>query len=154
MLVYHGGYCEIKQPQIVKGKYAKDFGDGFYCTDIKEQAKRWCLKYEEPTITAYEYQENSDLNILRFAAMTEEWLDFIVTCRSGEKHDYDIVEGAMANDQIYNFIIDFLDGIISREAFWVLAKFKYPTHQIAFCTKKSLPCIKYLYSERFDKYGI
>ena len=69
-------------------------------------------------------------------------------------HSYDIVTGAMANDQVYNFITDFLDGIISREAFWALAKFKYPTHQITFCTKIALSCIKYINSERIDKSGV
>lgn len=45
----------------------------------------------------------------------------------GVKHDYDIVIGAMANDQIYNYISDFVHGIITREQFWALAKFKRPT---------------------------
>jgi len=44
----------------------------------------------------------------------------------------------MADDQIYNFISDYLDGSITREQFWVLAKFKYPTHQIAFCSEAAL----------------
>ena len=65
--------------------------------------------------------------------MTEEWLDFIVDCRHGKPHHYDVVIGAMANDQIYNYVADYLDGVISREAFWILSNFKYPTHQIAFC---------------------
>ncbi|HBJ1647246.1 DUF3990 domain-containing protein [Clostridium botulinum] len=34
-----------------------------------------------------------DLNIKIFDKMTEEWLDFIVKCRNGETHRYDIVEG-------------------------------------------------------------
>ena len=55
----------------------------------------------------------------------------------------DIVIGAMADDQIYNFVSDYMDGTITREQFWVLAKFKYPTHQIAFCTKEALKCLKY-----------
>ena len=32
--------------------------------------------------------------------MTDEWLDFIIDCRSGKTHSYDIVIGAMADDQI------------------------------------------------------
>ena len=32
--------------------------------------------------------------------MTEEWLDFIVECRSGKSNSYDIVEGPMADDFI------------------------------------------------------
>ncbi|OUN29271.1 hypothetical protein B5G33_11785 [Blautia sp. An81] len=51
--------------------------------------------------------------------------------------------GAMANDQIYNYVSDYMDGVITREQFWVLAKFKYPTHQINFCTKEALQCLKY-----------
>jgi hypothetical protein len=151
MIIYHGGYCEIKIPQIIKGKYTKDFGEGFYCTEIKKQAERWCIKYDDPVINAYEYKENKELNILKFDFMTEEWLNFIVSCRNGVNHDYDVVIGAMANDQIYNFINTYIRGLISREAFWALAKFKYPTHQIAFCSKKSLGCLKYLRSERGDK---
>ena len=44
----------------------------------------------------------------------------------------------MANDQIYNYISDFIDGILTREQFWVLAKFKHPTHPIGFCNEKAL----------------
>ncbi len=76
--------------------------------------------------------------------MTEEWLDFIVDCRRGIRHDYDIVEGPMADDTIWNFIEDFVKGEISRAAFWELVKFKRPTHQIVFCSQKALDCIKYL----------
>lgn len=83
------------------------------------------------------------LNILEFKEMTEEWLDFIINCRHGISHKYDIVIGPMANDQIYNFISDYIDGIITREQFWTMAKFKYPTHQINFCTEEALRCVNY-----------
>lgn len=59
-------------------------------------------------------------------------LDFIVDCRRGIRHNYDIVEGPMADDAIWNFIEDFVKGEISRAAFWELVKFKHPTHQIIF----------------------
>lgn len=39
MTVYHGGYIAIEKPEIRKGKYTKDFGEGFYCTILREQAK-------------------------------------------------------------------------------------------------------------------
>lgn len=55
----------------------------------------------------------------------------------------DIVIGAMANDQIYNFIADYMEGIITREQFWSMAKFKYPTHQINFCTEQALKCLEF-----------
>ena len=83
--------------------------------------------------------------------MTDEWLDFIVDCRSGKPHHHDIVIGAMANDQIYNFVADFIDGVITREQFWVLAKFKYPTHQINFCTEEALKCLEFVSAEEVTK---
>lgn len=46
--------------------------------------------------------------------MNDQWLDFIASCRSGKKHNYDIVIGPMADDQIYNYVFDFLEGNISR----------------------------------------
>ncbi len=143
-IIYHGSYCEIKEPKIIEGKYTKDFGKGFYCNILSEQANKWAKKYDTPVINMYEYNENNKLKIKNFIVMTEEWLDFIIDCRRGKSHNYDIVIGAMADDQVYNYITDLMDGIITREAFWELAKFRYPTHQIAFCTKSALECIKFV----------
>ena len=135
MTVYHGSYMPVEHPQIRIGRNTKDFGTRFYCTVIKEQAQRWARRYDTKIVSIYEVRLNSALKIKEFKDMTDEWLDFIVACRSGKSHDYDIVIGAMANDQIYNYISDYVDGAITREQFWILAKFKYPTHQINFCTK-------------------
>ena len=79
--------------------------------------------------------------------MTDEWLDFIARCRSGETHRYDIVEGPMANDTVWNYVNDFLSGRISRRQFWALAEFRYPTHQISFHTLAALDCLTYDRSE-------
>ena len=146
-IIYHGSYCEVENPEIREGEFTKDFGTGFYCTILKEQAEKWANKYKTPIINEYEYEENKDLKIKEFVLMTEEWLDFIISCRNGEKHDYDIVIGAMADDQVYNYITDLLSGTITRQAFWELTKFRHPTHQIAFCTQEALKCIKYVGKE-------
>ena len=143
-IVYHGSYCKVENPEIKEGKYSKDFGSGFYCTILEEQAIKWAKKYDTPIINKYEYNEDSKLKIKEFTLMTEEWLDFIINCRSGKKHDFDIVIGAMADDQIYSYITDLMVGNITRAAFWELAKFRHPTHQIALCTKKALDCIKFI----------
>lgn len=143
MIVFHGSYTIVKNPVITSGRFTKDFGNGFYCTVIKEQAERWAKRFDTPMVNIYELQINNSLKIQEFKEMTEEWLDFIVDCRHGVEHSYDIVIGAMANDQIYNFIADYMEGIITREQFWVMAKFKYPTHQINFCTEEALKCLKY-----------
>ena len=146
-IVYHGSYCKVEHPEIKEGKYSKDFGVGFYCTILEEQAIKWAKKYDTPMINKYEYNEDSKLKIKEFTLMTEEWLDFIISCRSGKKHDFDIVIGAMADDQIYNYITDLMVGNITRAAFWELAKFRHPTHQIALCTDNALKCIKFIDEE-------
>ena len=79
--------------------------------------------------------------------MTDEWLDFVADCRRGIEHDYDIVEGPMADDQIWNFVEGFIDGRISRSAFWELVKFNYPTHQVVFCTEAALKTLAFKGSE-------
>ena len=149
-LIYNGSYTIIKEPKIKIGKYTKDFGEGFYCTILKEQAIRWAKKYDSPVLNIYEYDEDKSLKVKEFNILSEEWLDFIINCRNGIKHDYDIVVGAMADDQIYNYVTDLVNGVITREAFWELAKFRYPTHQIAFCTDKSLECLKFVEAEGVD----
>jgi len=143
-IIYHGSFCKVENPKIMEGKYTKDFGKGFYCTILEEQAKKWAQKYSTPMINQYEYNENPKLKIKNFTIMTEEWLDFIINCRSGKSHEYDIVIGAMADNQVYNYITDLIAGEITREAFWELAKFRHPTHQIAFCTKEAMSCIKFI----------
>ena len=98
------------------------------------------------------YTENPALKIKKFETMTEEWLDFIVDCRLGKAHDYDIVEGPMADDTIFNYVQDFIDGNISRTAFRELARFKKPTHQISFHTAKALTTLKFV--KGYDVYGV
>ena len=143
MTVFHGGYEPVEKPEIRKGRNTKDFGDGFYCTIIKEQAQRWARRYDSKIVSIYNVRINTTLKIKDFKEMTDEWLDFIIDCRAGRSHDYDIVIGAMADDQIYNFISDYMDGAVTREQFCVLAKFKYPTNQINFCTEEALECLEY-----------
>lgn len=147
MTVYHGSYTTVEKPKIIMGKNTKDFGIGFYCTIIREQAERWAKRYNRGMVNTYNVRIDTNLKILEFKEMTEEWLDFIIDCRHGSPHDYDIVIGAMANDQIYNFIADYIDGIITREQFWVMARFKYPTHQINFCSPAALKCLEFVSSE-------
>ena len=64
------------------------------------------------TINEYVYVPDDTLKILKFSEMSEEWLDFIVSCRLGNPHDYDIVEGPMASDP--HIKSDFLrSGVVS-----------------------------------------
>lgn len=143
-LLFHGSNQVVQKPELLSKGYTKDFGFGFYLTEIAAQAIKWAKtksrRHGMPVLNVYQFDEAafSKLNVLHFPEMTDEWLDFIVACRNGEKHDYDIVEGPMANDEIYNYITDYLNGTISRESFWILIRFRYPTHQLVICTEQAL----------------
>lgn len=147
-IIYHGSNVAVPNPQILINGYYNDFGYGFYCTNLEKQAKRWALtKKGASIVNNYSYIENKNLKALCFDEMTEEWLEFVVACRRGKEHDYDIVEGPMADDTVWNYVNDFLTGRISRKQFWVLAEFKHPTHQISFHTLSALDCLTYKKSE-------
>lgn len=152
MILYHGSKEIVEYPEIRKGRFNKDFYFGFYCTSYPEQAIRWGTRFGgKGYLSKYEYTPDHKLNTLIFPNMTEEWLDFVVACRLGTPHMFDIVEGPMADDTIYNYVQNFVDGKISRAAFWELAKFKHPTHQISFHTISALNTLRFLESE--EVYG-
>ena len=144
-ILYHGSNVEVAVPKIIQNGFYKDFGYGFYCTKLEKQAKRWALTRQgKSVLNKYSYNENNTLNKLVFSEMNDAWLDFVVNCRRGIEHKYDIVEGPMADDQIWDYVEDFSSSRISRTAFWELVKFKYPTHQIVFTTDKALQTLMFL----------
>ena len=71
MTVYHGSYMAIEHPNIIKGRNTKDFGSGFYCTVIREQAERWAKRYNTPVLNTYTVRMNTSLKILEYREMTE-----------------------------------------------------------------------------------
>lgn len=142
--VYHGSNIIVDKLKILTNGFFKDFGYGFYCTNLEKQAKRWAMtRKNNHVVNIYRVNNLDNLNLLTFEYMTEDWLNFIVNCRKGVEHNYDIVEGPMADDTIWNFIEDYIGGDISKEAFWELVKFRYPTHQIVFCNENALERITF-----------
>lgn len=101
MEIYHGSSVIVKKPEIRIEKYNKNFFHGFYCTLLEKQVIRRATRFGDGFVNKYDYVVDNSLNILSFDKMTEEWLDFVVDCRSGKAHDYDIVEGPVADDIIY-----------------------------------------------------
>ena len=144
MIIYHGSTVVVSHPIIRTERFNKDFYFGFYCTIFEKQAIRWATRFGDGFLNRYEYTPNEHLKKLTFAEMTEEWLDFIAACRTGKPHCYDIVEGPMADDTIYNYVQGYIDGKYSRETFWSLARFKHPIHQISFHTEAALDTITFL----------
>jgi len=155
VIVYHGGYREIKEIDLSMAKPNKDFGMGFYTTNIREQAEAWAkikgdIYGAVGIVTGFKFAESafSDnyYKTLRFSEYSKEWFEFVIknrdTSSSAFIHNYDIVEGPVADDKISSKINDFLRGEISAEIFFEeISKYPHPTHQICFCTGKSLNAI-------------
>jgi len=156
MKVYHGSYIEIDKIDLTKGELARDFGQGFYVTNLYQQAEYWATRKGKQRktkgiINEYVFFESAFIcdyyKSLRFVDYSEEWLDFVVINRQNDTtknlHDYDIVEGPVADDDIATRITIYLEGGITKAEFLEELKFKHTvSHQIAFCTQKSLQMIK------------
>ena len=156
MRVFHGSDTYIDIIHLEKCKPNKDFGRGFYVTKLAEQAQDMANRVsrrsdQKPAITEFEFDENAfedeDINALRFDVYNERWLDFIILNRNKSTlkniHEYDIVEGPVADDAVAIRIDAFLDGLVTKPDFLEELKFKHQvTHQICFCTIRSLQFIK------------
>lgn len=155
MNVYHGSYTKISQIDLSKCEKHKDFGQGFYVTRFRKQAEEWADKIGQKNnvqgvVTEFEFFESAfsswNYKTLRFKDYCDEWLDFIVLNRNPNNenpaHDYDIVEGPVADDKIQRRLDKFLKGKISREDFLKELQYHEETHQICFCTPRALMMIE------------
>ena len=112
--LYHGSNMEIDTIDLNRCRPDKDFGQGFYLTDIRKQAEFMALRRTRimgegmPMVTAYTFDEASlydgSLKVKVFYAPCEEWALFVLANRnasiSGFKHDYDVVIGPVADDGV------------------------------------------------------
>ena len=149
MIVYHGSYLEIQTPDLLHSRKNVDFGRGFYTTPIYDQAAKWCEKFKRRrkngTISRYNFDETAfqKLNVLKFDSYSEEWLDFILQCRTGnDTTDYDIVIGGVANDKVFNTVELYFDNLIDKREAIRRLRYEKPNLQICFRSQKALD--KYL----------
>ena len=139
LTVYHGGYQAVDKPKIKASKNTKDFGTGFYCTIIKEQAQRWARRYNTKIVSIYDVKIFSELKIMEFKEMTEEWLDFILKCRrKQDSSDYDIVMGGVANDKVFNTVELYFDHLIDKQEAIKRLRYEKPNMQICFRSERAL----------------
>ena len=141
MILYHGSFLEIVKPDLTHSRPNVDFGRGFYVTPLYEQAAKWCGKFKrrgkDGIISRYEFDSYS-----------EEWLDFILNCRSGkDSTDYDLVVGGVANDKVFNTVELFFDGLIDKAEAINRLRYEKPNLQICFRTEKALSLLHFEGSE-------
>ncbi len=102
--IYQGDAHIVVHLELPRDGRLRDFGYGFYGTESLRQAKRWALtRRPVSAVTCSVYTESSGLDDLSFPEMSEEWLDFIASCRRGSEHDHDIVEahGGRSDLELY-----------------------------------------------------
>ncbi|MDR2579417.1 MAG: DUF3990 domain-containing protein [Fibromonadaceae bacterium] len=141
MILYHGSYIQIEKPNLSFSRKELDFGIGFYTTSIKEQAEKWSLKFKKrkqaSVISKYEFDEKNieKASVLKFDSYSDEWLDFVILCRTGKKleKNYDLVIGGIANDDVFNTLQLFLDNLIPKQE--TLKRLRYERPNIQYCFK-------------------
>jgi hypothetical protein len=165
MKLYHGSIVTVKNPNLHQGRANTDYGKGFYTTVDFEQAARWaCIRYDregrgKAIVSVYEVNDdllnNRDLHIMEYHGATKEWLDFFVANRRfAPLHNYDIVLGPVANDNLYATISLYENGELSAEAAIVQLKTHVLFNQVSFHTKKALSQLHFVESLIAEKEGL
>ena len=143
--LYHGSKVIVKNPVIVNSYLTKDFGPGFYCIRIQTQAEKWARRRAKNGVgfvSVFTFDERylRNYRVKLFKGYSKEWLDFVANCRAGLPHDYDVVDGPVADDEVYDYVSDYLQGKIHPAYFMEMCKFKRPTNQVCFCSQQLLDC--------------
>lgn len=160
MIIYHGSTVEVSNPQIISTDIGRDFGFAFYTTDIKEQAERWAVRkakienrrpggHGKAVVSIFEWDDReSGLSVKRFDTPSGEWLDMVVRCRSDIKfrHEFDIVIGKIANDNVGETVSYVVQGIMRREDAIKRLQFERINNQIAFCSERALQRLHFIKS--------
>ena len=154
--LYHGSTVAVRKPSLRPGRPNADFGKGFYTTSVMEQAERWAhIKQEREgaahaVVSVYEFDEtlldDADLNIRRFTGADEPWLLFVTACRKSHPHDYDLVQGPVANDKVFTTVNLFESGVLSAEAAILQLKAYKTYDQLSFHTERVISSLRFLES--------
>lgn len=145
MLMYHGSNVVVAAPDVLHSRKDVDFGKGFYVTPLEKQAVQWALRFKRAgvrgIISVYDVDASSlsDFFIKSFPFYDEEWLDFVMLCRRGiDDSSYDIVEGGIANDKIFDTVELYSNNLIDKDAALQRLRFEQPNHQVCFRSQKAL----------------
>ena len=140
MKVYHGSTSIVKVPSVGLGRNNLDFGKGFYVTALKEQATSWASRPlnadKEQILNTYEFNKEGIIEdgyrYKQFLGYDTEWLEFVIASRKGEPvwKGWDIIEGGIANDRVFNTIELYGLGLITQEAALQRLIYEQPNNQI------------------------
>lgn len=154
MILYHGSNMVVDHPKLIEQNRFLDFGYGFYTTTNQAQADNFARKVTErrggkPIVNEYEFDENTKINSLRikkFSSPNEDWLDFVSAHRNGiyNGEQYDLIVGAVANDDVYRTLQIYMAGLITKEQALETLKIKSLYNQYVFATEEALKLLKFV----------
>jgi len=158
MKLFHGSNIAISTIDFSKCKPYKDFGRGFYLTEIETQAvqmaKRTASIYGgDPIVSVFEFNKEAALNdpslsIKQFENPDEEWTLFVMSNRNRAQshpvHKYDIVIGPVADDTIATLFRNFDDGIIDLPTLVTRLRYKKISSQYFFASQEAAAYLKVL----------
>lgn len=160
MKIYHGSLEVVEHPIILKPNRKLDYGDGFYTTTSKKQAKEWVerrMLEKHSTcghINVYEFDDKMlpELNCLIFPEPNEEWAEFVMANRTKYNftHDYDIVYGPVDNDRVYLQFGLYEAGAISVDTLIRELKTYKLIDQYLFHTDKALTALRFIESIKIE----
>ena len=154
MILYHGSNVIVDQPKLIRQNRYLDFGFGFYTTTNREQAVNFAQKVTdrrkmgEATLNIYSVNEAvafQECKVLQFDSPDEAWLDFVAANRQGtyQGEKYDLIYGAVANDDVYRTIALYMTGVLDKEQTLSSLKIRKLFNQLVFATEKSLQYVKF-----------
>lgn len=144
MILYHTSTLRIEKPDIYHSRPHLDFGVGFYMTLLQSQAIEYGARFlhRDETAILNVYELDDDIEIISrhvFTTYNEEWLDFVTACRKGLPYaTFDIIEGGIADDKVFNTVDLYFSGIITKEQALDQLKYKQPNHQFCITSQELL----------------
>jgi len=162
MKLYHGSNVEVRQPKILPLVKTSDFGSAFYTTSNFNKALNWSKtkvrrrKRGNAIVSTYEFDQVGafqNLQVKKFPEPTEDWLDFVVSQRSGQYRGikFDLIIGPVADDQAITVLDDYMAGMYTKKIALELLEPQNLVDQYAFATVKAL---KYITCIGVDQYEI
>lgn len=177
IVLYHGSYCIVENPDLSKCAMYKDFGQGFYLTTSKEQAKAFAkisakkakgkglIPHSEKFayISFFKVSMNDSLKFFAFETADADWLHCVVSHRrrgafsdvKSSMQDYDVISGKIANDDTNATIIAYMDNVFgtmgSEQSDRMCISLLLPERlkdQFCFRTAKAVSALEFLKSEK------
>lgn len=177
LILYHGSYCEVSNPQLEKCAKRKDFGKGFYLTTSREQAisflKTALIKAEVGgiietgqgygVISKFEVHLKYDLSSYIFEDADTAWLHCIAAHRKKNSFveiekkmaQYDVIAGKIADDATNRTLVAYVSGTFgemgSRNADDFCISQLLPDRlkdQYCFKTSKAIDCLHFVEGEK------